>query len=88
LAEKSAISFMTALFTFLVLLPSKLPFTCPSVAFAMVLFLTEKIAQWEAFYLPGWMAVDVADARWSRPRHFYGQPSFELTSVGRRSSGW
>jgi hypothetical protein len=34
------------------------------------------------------MADDVADARWSHPRYFYGQPSFELTSVGRRSSGW
>jgi hypothetical protein len=33
------------------------------VVFAIISGLLERIAQWEAAYLPGWMAHDVADAR-------------------------
>jgi hypothetical protein len=59
----------------------------PSVTFAIVSSLLERLVQWETAHLPGWMAPDVADAWWCRPR-LRGQPSFQLTSMGPRSSGW
>jgi hypothetical protein len=34
----------------------------PSVAFAIASHLLERLVQWEAAYLPGWMVPDVADA--------------------------
>jgi hypothetical protein len=34
------------------------------------------------------MALDVADARWCRPRRLRGQPPIQLTSVGQRISAW
>jgi hypothetical protein len=56
-------------------------------ALAIVSGLLERLVQWETAYLPGWMAPNVADARWCRPRRLHSQPPFQLTSVGRRSSG-
>jgi hypothetical protein len=36
----------------------------PSVAFSIVSGILERLVQWEAAYLLGWMAPDVVDAWW------------------------
>jgi hypothetical protein len=88
MAEKSAISFVTTLVPFLMLGTQSCLSISPSVAFAIVSGLLKRLVQWQAAYLPCWMAPDVADALWCRPRRLRGQPPFQLTSLGRRCSGW
>jgi hypothetical protein len=58
------------------------------VAFAIVTGLHERLVQWDAAYLPGWMAPDVADAWWCCPHLLHSQPPFQLTTVGQRISRW
>jgi hypothetical protein len=56
-----------------------------SGAFAIESGLPEKLAQWEAAYLSGWMVPAPADFRQSRPRRLLARSPFPLIPVGGRS---